>query len=155
MRKIIKRILQGLGALLPVLILVPSIAMATPGYVGDAPDCTVWRQGMPHWSLGGSYCNGANATNKRFYELEVALDALRAENAQLRASLNATQGMATAPATTPTLDWETLQRILALETQVKALSAQTAPKAIPGCDKRTTGFSVTTGQSCIGNVVKK
>jgi hypothetical protein len=28
----------------------------------------------------------------------------------------------------------------------------TTPRVIPGCNSRTTGFSVTTGQSCVGNI---
>ena len=33
----------------------------------------------------------------------------------------------------------------------QVLGASTGPVTIPGCDNRTTGFSVTTGQSCVGN----
>ena len=33
----------------------------------------------------------------------------------------------------------------------QVLGASTGPTVIQGCDNRTTGFSVTTGQSCVGN----
>ena len=33
----------------------------------------------------------------------------------------------------------------------QVLGASTGPVVIAGCDNRTTGFSITTGQSCVGN----
>lgn len=153
MRKILKRIFKGLAILLPVIVLLPAIALATPSSRGDANGCTVWREGQQRV---GSNCEGFNAINQRLYELEVKVDTLEAQNAQLQARISSLQGNTGGTVqTAPAMDWATLQRILALEAQVKALSAQATPKAIPGCDKRTTGFSVTTGQSCIGNVTKK
>lgn len=154
MKNILKRILKGVAFLLPVLILVPSIALATPGYGAEITDCIIWREGqgarMP------IHCKATYESSRRIYELEVAVDKLIAQNTQLEARINALQGVTGGNTqTVQTVDWTTLERILTLEAQVKALSSQNLLKEIPGCDKRTTGFSVTTGQSCIGNVPAK
>lgn len=162
MRKIIKRILQSLVFLLPVVVLIPSIAFAIPGWGAGVTDCVVWREGMPLPTTapgfnGKGYCPASETTNRRIYELEVAVDALIIQNTRLQAQVNALQGIGSAPtpAITPTFDLSILTRLSSLELSVSGLLNKPIGKAILGCDKRTTGFSVTTGQSCIGNIPKK
>lgn len=154
MKNILKRIFKGLAFLLPVLILIPSVALATPGYGAEITDCIVWREGqgarMP------IHCKAKYESSRRIYELELAVDKLIAQNTQLQSQINGMQGVTGGNVqTVQTMDWTTLQRILTLEAQVKALSGQNVSREIPGCDKRTTGFSVTTGQSCLGNIPAK
>lgn len=158
MKKITTKSFLGLVFLL-ALIVMPAVSSAAVG-VGGGPTpnnpeaCIVWRTSMSptlpsDLSYNGvAFCKGVRETNERLYQIEVALDALTAQISGMR-------GVGTAVA--PNADITALvQRIASLEATVSTLRAQQpTSNEIAGCDKRTTGFSVLTGRSCIGNVPAK
>jgi hypothetical protein len=140
-------------------ILLPTAAFAiSPGRGPGDPNCVIWRQGMSDTAItyqGQGICNQWDDKNARLVQLETIVEFLQSNS------------QAPATATTPTpvyvnspyLDQTTIDRISALESEVKTLQGIIATKVgglpIAGCGSRTVGFSVTSGQSCIGNVPAK
>lgn len=78
---------------LSFVVLMPTISFAALGYGANVTDCVVWREGMPLPTTvsgynGKAYCREAETTARRLYELELVVDSLRLENAQLRGILS-------------------------------------------------------------------
>ena len=97
---------------------------ATTGFGGDLP-CIAWTTDMPvgvaTWN-GQGVCRGADDTNKRLYNLESSIDALKAQNATLQAevsqlSANPAPTASVAPQA-PQSDYALTQRVTVLEGKV-------------------------------------
>lgn len=146
---------------LSVAILLPSTAVfAAPGYGAEITDCVLWREGMG--ARLPIHCKATAESNRRLYELEVAMETLRAENAQLR---NQIQGVgisnnnALIPApvynVTNSFDQGTVARISQLEFKVTALEKKVASQEVTIASlKSSVGSINATLKTAVANIAK-
>lgn len=160
MKKIFIAFVLSLAILLPT-----TAAFAAPGYGAEVTNCVVWHEGMG--ARQPIHCKGSDEINRRLYELEVAMDSLRAENAQLRNQVQSVginnNALMPAPApvynVTNSFDQGTIARITQLEfkvsTQDKLIASLNSKVAALEKGIATINKTLTTAVANIAKLLKK